>query len=301
MEWQFKRVAGPLGFTEGPVWDGSGVLFTDIPNQRVMRFDADSGDCVVYREKTGAANGLKLDDRGRLYACEMRERRLVRYAADGIDVVASHYQGGRFNSPNDLAIESGQIWFTDPYYDSAWDTDESSLELDHRSVYRVSLSGNGVVDRVTRDTTNPNGLLVSPEGDVLYVAQSDFDGARELRAYPIRDDGTTGEHDVLHEFTPHRGIDGMCLDDAGNIVATAGWEESGPGPLLYVFDPSGRVVETHESPDPRPTNCCFGDDDLKSLYVTGSNGCLYRARTDRVGHLGPPKTGLERDRSGKSR
>ena len=122
----------------------------------------------------------------------------------------------------------------------------------------------------------------------LYVAQSEYgdsdDKKRELRGYPINDDGTVGEHEVLHNFFPHRGIDGMCLDTEGNIVATAGWEESGPGPMIYVFAPNGRVLETHPLPTDRPTNCTFGDADLQTLYVT-AGGCLYRVRTERKGYL----------------
>jgi gluconolactonase len=298
MSWEFERVAGPYGFTEGPVWDGGGVLFTDIPNDRVMRYDVDTEECTVRHTGTGAANGLKLDADGALYACEMNGRRVGRYAdgggdgdpdADGYEVVVDRYGGARFNSPNDLAIDDeGTVWFTDPFYDADWEPADKRLELDHRSVYRVDPEAPETLTRVTHDTTNPNGLLVSPDGATLYVAQSDYDGARELRAYPIAPDGSAGDYEVLHDFGPHRGIDGMCLDAEGNVVATAGAAESGPGPLIYVFTPSGRVLETHPTPDPRPTNCCFGGDDLATLYVTGSDGCLYRAATDRTGLLGAP-------------
>ena len=108
--------------------------------------------------------------------------------------------------------------------------------------------------RVTFDTTAPNGLLLSPDNKTLYVAQSKYgdDQKRELRAYPINDDGTVGPYQVLHNFYPHRGIDGMCLDTEGNIVATAGWEVSGPGAMIYVFAPNGRVLETHPVPAERP-------------------------------------------------
>ena len=93
-----------------------------------------------------------------------------------------------------------------------------------------------------------------------------------------------GAYQVLHNFYPHRGIDAMCLDAEGNIVATAGWRENGPGPMIYVFAPNGRVLETHPIPIDRPTNCTFGDADLQTLFVT-AGGCLYRARTQRQGYL----------------
>ena len=138
--------------------------------------------------------------------------------------------------------------------------------------------------RITFDTTCPNGLIVTPEMDTLFVAQSKYGEGelRELRADPILEDGTVGAYEVLHNFYPHRGIDGMRLDDEGNIVACAGWAQSGPGPMIYVMTPNGRVLETHPTPA-NPTNCAFGDADLRTLYVTAADGCLYRAKTDRRG------------------
>ncbi len=119
----------------------------------------------------------------------------------------------------------------------------------------------------------------------LYVAQSAYAAveATELRAYAINDDGIASEYQILHNFHPYRGVDGMVFDTEGNIVATAGWEQSGPGPMIYVFAPNGRVLETHPMPA-LPTNCTFGDPDLKTLYVT-AGGCLFRARTERQGYL----------------
>src|SRR6185369_16251886 len=113
-----------------------------------------------------------------------------------------------------------------------------------------------------------------------YVAQSEYgvDRKRELRAYEIREDGTAGDYEVLHNFYPHRGIDGMCLDAEGNIVATAGWRQSGPGPMIYVFAPNGRVLETHPVPFDRPTNCTWGGADLGTLFVTTGGGHFFRVR-----------------------
>ena len=132
---------------------------------------------------------------------------------------------------------------------------------------------------------------------------------------PVKEDGTLGEYEVLHNFYPHRGIDGMCLDSGGNIIACAGSTdtagctsvtnfaapgrrissrsysrqyESGPGPMIYVFAPNGRVLETHPFPGAKPTNCTFGDDDRQTLYVTG-NARLYRTRTNRSGYLEAPR------------
>ena len=287
MSWDFERIAGPFSdLTEGPAWDGEALLFTDIPNSRIMRYDPGSGGCEVFRSGTNGANGLMFGRDGGLYACEGDGRRMVRYHADGrTTVLADRFEGKRLNSPNDLAFDvRGKLWFTDPRYGDRMD----DLEFDHQSVFRLDPLPDGAwkIHRVTYDTTKPNGLLISPDQRWLYVAQSEYgeDKKRELRAYPINDDGTIGEYEVRHNFYPHRGIDGMCLDTDGNIIAAAGWQESGPGPMIYVFAPNGRVLETHPFPVDRPTNCTFGDSDLKTLYVTAS-GCLYRARTERTGYL----------------
>jgi gluconolactonase len=286
MTWTFELVAGPFNFTEGPAWDGQAVLFTDIYNNRIMRYDPNSGNCTVFRTGTNEANGLMFDKNGQLYACEGGGRRMVRYNADGsTTVIADHFEGKRLNSPNDLAFDrQGWLWFTDPRYGDK----EDDLELDHQSVYRADPQADGgwQLHRVTYDTTKPNGLLISPDQKWLYVAQSHYGegNKRELRAYPLNDDGTVGPHQVMHNFYPHRGIDGMCLDIEGNIIATAGWQQSGPGPMIYVFAPNGRVLETHPVPVDRPTNCTFGDADLKTLYVTAS-ARLFRVRTEHLGYL----------------
>lgn len=291
MSFQFEQVAGPFSFTEGPAWDGiGGLLHSDIPNSRIMRYEVTSGACEEFGHGTNESNGLMFDRDGRLYGCEGGPdgRRIVRYEADGSTTcIADRFEGQRLNSPNDLAFDhQGRLWFTDPRYGDIVD----DLELDHQSVFRLeNQSGAGddwTITRVTFDTTKPNGLLISQDQQSLYVAQSDHgDGeARELREYPINSDGSLGPCTVLHNFYPHRGIDGMCLDTDGDIIATAGSLESGPGPMIYVFAPNGRVLETHPVPVDMPTNCTFGDDDLKTLYVTAS-GCLFSVRTQRTGYL----------------
>ncbi len=294
MTWDFELVDGPYGgVTEGPAWDGSGLLFTHIPTSRILRFDPQAGASTAFRSGTNHANGLMLDPDGLLYACEGGARRMVRYEPDGgTTVLADGYDGQRLNIPNDVAIDlQGRVWFTDPYYEGAageWSEDRANKDLDHDSVYRLDPDGGGwSITRVTFDTTRPNGLLFSLDHDTLYVAQSGRrpDEYRQLRAYPVRTDGSLGDHAVLHEFGAHRGIDGMVLDTEGNIIATAGFEESGPGPMIYVFAPDGQTLETHPMPADRPTNCTFGGRDLTTLYVTTAGGHLFRAPTERQGRL----------------
>jgi len=281
MSWQFELIAGPFGLTEGPAWDGEVLLFTNIPNSRILRYSPKTGQCTEFRAGTNGANGLMFDKDGRLYACEGDGRRMVRYEPDGTTtVLVDRFEGHRLNSPNDLAFDAqGRLWFTDPRYGDFRD----DMELDHESVFQLDKT----IKRMTYDTTRPNGLLISPDQKTLYVAQSEYgeNKKRELRAYPILDNDTLGEYTVLHNFYPHRGIDGMCLDVEGNIIATAGWKASGPGPMIYVFAPNGRVLETHPLPADRPTNCTFGDDNLQTLYVTTGEGYLFRARTERKGRL----------------
>lgn len=289
MTWEFEPVAGPFAFTEGPVWTGDAVLFSDIPTDRILRFDPSSGETTTWAADTDAGNGLALGPDGAVYCCA--DDRVTRYAPDGTrTTVVESYGGAPFNGPNDLAFDrEGRLWFSDPDYED----DRDVAPQDARAVYRVSdpASADARAERVVADTTNPNGLAFAPDGDVLYVAQSEFGegNPRELRAYALDGDGEPGDYAVLHEF-PHRGVDRMCLDDAGDVVAAAGRDDGGPGPTLYVFAPDGRLRETHDFPGRAATNCCFGGPALDDLYVTGYDGYLRRVRTDRTGHRLPPET-----------
>ena len=295
MSWRFELVDGPYGgTTEGPAWDGTGLLFTDIPAGRIMRYDPQTRRSAIFRADTNQANGLMFDPGGTLYACEGGARRMVRYESDGgVTVLADGFDGQRLNIPNDVAIDpEGRVWFTDPYYEGAggpWSEDRANKDLDHDSVYRLDPQPDGgwSIDRVTFDTTRPNGLLFSLDHKTLYVAQSgrEPEEKRELRGYPVNADGSLGEYELLHDFGAHRGIDGMVLDTGGDIVATAGFQRGGPGPMIYVFSPTGQVLETHSLPVDRPTNCSFGGADLTTLYVTTSGGHLFEARTERRGRL----------------
>ena len=259
-----------------------------------MRYDPVSGAITQARDGTNHTNGLCHDAQGRLYGCCSGGRSIVRFEPDGTTTtIADRVDGQKLNTPNDLATDlKGRIWFTNPWNAANIDPSEAE-ELDNRSVLRADPQPDGsyTVTRVTFDTTMPNGILVSQDQKTLYVAESNsarMDIDRELRAYPINDDGSLGSYTVLHTFgkdknAVHRGIDGMCFDIDGNIVATAGWPNGGPGPMIYVFSPSGRVLETHPVPASNPTNCCFGGPDRSTLYVTSTDGHFFKAETDRVG------------------
>jgi gluconolactonase len=295
MSWEFELVAGPFGGTaEGPVWDGEAVLFTHIPASRILRYDPRRGQTTEYFTGVNHVNGLCFGPQGDLYGCQQGGRRIVRFEKDRKTITSlSHLlDGKRHNNPNDLAVDKqGRIWFTDPYSGIA---NSGPQELDHMSVLRLEPKGDDQweLKRATTDITRPNGVLVSRDQKTLYVAQSDYglDRRRELRAYPINEDGSLGSYVTLHTFGvdhrgAQRGVDGMTLDVEGNIIVCAGWEQAGPGPMIYVFSPTGRVLATHPLRVDRPTNCCFGDPDMKTLYVTTGGGHLLRARTERTGWI----------------
>jgi gluconolactonase len=291
MAWTFELLAGPASITEGPAWDGGGLFYTAIRENEIRRYDPATSRITTVYEDTNGTNGLLFGPDGYLYACESSAGAMARYDTNGKKtILVSEYEGKRLNSPNDLALDrEGRIWFTDPRYGS-----QEGRELDHDSVYRITPTADGAtpwpIERLTFDTTRPNGLLLSPDERTLYVAQSDYEGLRELRGYPVNADGTLGEYTLLHDFGANRGIDGMCFDTEGNIVATCGWELGGPGSRIAVFAPDGTVLEEHPVPEGRPTNCTYGDANLDTLYVTTIDGHLYCVRdTGRRGYLQPPR------------
>lgn len=285
----FEILAGPYGdIAEGPVWDGEALVFTLIRQSRIMRYEPRSGRCIEVASGTRRTNGLAQAADGRLFGCSAQGRAIVQIAGGGIELIVDACDGKPLNTPNDLVVDRrGRIWFTNPWNPPLAPENEAP-ELP-QEVYRAEPDQDGrwQARRCTFDMTKPNGILLSQDERVLYVAQSDFDEdrPRELRAYPVLGEGL-GPYVTLHSFGKdhrgvQRGIDGMRLDAAGNIVATAGWPQSGPGPLIYVFSPTGRVLATREVPtDEGPTNCAFGGPDLKTLYVTTADGYLLSARIE---------------------
>lgn len=290
----FELIAGPFrAIGEGPAWDGRALYFSLIDRGVIMRYDPVNGSCVEWVKNPLWTNGLVFGGDGKLYACCVRGRSILRYGPTGVaETVVDRLEGLRLNTPNDLAVDAqGRVWFTNPWNAMLMEPGEKE-ELGCEAVLRADPSPDGGWRTVslTRDLSNPNGILVSHDQRRLYVSQCDYgeDRLRELRAYPIAEDGSLGPYVVLHQFGRdhrgvHRAVDGMCLDDEGNIIATAGWRQSGPGPMIYVFSPEGRVLETWPAPVDRLTNCTFGDEDLASLYVTSAEGALFRLRTGRRG------------------
>ena len=276
--WKFeelKRANGNL--TEGPVWDGKNIFFTDGRESRILKLDPSTNNISINIEGTLGVNGLNYNSKGELFGCEQKGRRIVRYDNGEIIVVADKLQGKKLNAPNDLAIDlEDNIWFSDQI-----SSIDNKPDLHFSSVIKASKSVNGnyETERMTFDCSSPNGILFSKDYKNLFVAQSDFSGnqRRQLRSYLV-EDGALGKFEVMHDFGPHRGIDGMTLDSEGNIFATCGWEISGPGPMIYIFNPKGRIIETVRTPCMRPSNITFGGKDLTDIYVTSLEGHLYRIR-----------------------
>ena len=296
MSWEFTLAAGPFeGPLGGVAWDGEGggLLFSLVlpshVNSRILRYDPRTGAVTDFRKYSGRTIGLAFSPDGRLYGCQNASRRIVQFHADGSTTPLADRLAGRFhNQPRNLAVDRrGRIWFTDPPGELPPAGPQAHGPLEHASVLVLEQYPNRswYIRRATYDTTAPSAVQVSPDQATLYVAENGLEptGTRELRAYPIREDGTLGTYTLLHVFGsdyrgPHRGIDGLCLDRAGNLVASAGWRRSGPGPMVYVFAPSGQILESHQVPGDRPMGCAFGDPDLGTLYVTTGDGHLYRAR-----------------------
>ena len=304
MSWEFLPVAGSYRSPiDGPVWDGEALLFTQLTfpfnaaNNRILRYDPQTGAATDFRRWTNRTTGLAFSNDGVLYGCQSGGRRLVRFNADGSASPLAHKLDGVYhNQPKDLVVDrQNRIWFCDPHGDlrSAMNP-QIHDKLDHASILRLEAPNleapnleapnlDSPIRRMTYDTDAPAALALAPNEDYLYVSESSEapDGVRDLRAYPILEDGTLGPYRLLHTFGAdrrgiHQGISGMCLDGEGNIVAVAGREGSGPGPMVYVFSPEGRILESRPVPE-APTNCAFGGPDRSDLYVTTTRGYLYRA------------------------
>jgi gluconolactonase len=295
MAWEFTRMAGPFeGPAGGVVWDGSAAVFTTIDEGRLLRFDQAAKSLTEVRQYINRVNGLALGPGGELYGAQEGGRRLVEFVPDGrLVAVDALVDGKPHNQPSDLVVDTKhRIWFTDPYHPVIPFGPQIFPLLEHQSVLRFDRNERRAwtATRMTYDTVSPRAVLLSVAEDVQYVADGEpKEGqGRELRAYPVHGDGTLGHPVVLHTFGKdhrglHRGVEGMCLDTHGNIVACAGWRQSGPGPVIMVFAPSGAVIETHPLPADRPNKCCFGGRDGNLLFVTTAQGELYQAKSDRRG------------------
>ncbi len=230
-----------MRWAEGPAWFAAGryLLWSDIPNDRVMRWDATDGSVSVFAEGEGHHNGHTVDAQGRLVSCEHRGRRVSRIEPDGsVTTLADSFEGKRLNSPNDVIVASdGAVWFTDPTYgiDSEYEGDKADSEIGASNVYRIDPSGRIAI--VADDFVKPNGLAFSPDEGLLYVADTgathEKDGPRHIRRFLV-DGGRLTGGDVF--ATCDVGLfDGFRVDTAGNV-----WTSAGDG--VHCYTPHGEKI-----------------------------------------------------------
>jgi gluconolactonase len=287
---QTVETATSVSFTEGPAVDRDGnVYFSEMVSLRIMKLSA-NGQLSTFREQSNNANGLLIDPQGRLIACEgadsQRTGVLVKFKprvtrtdlSNGmIEVLAENYQGKPFVGPNDVTIDGkGRLYFTD---------------LTGGAVYRIDAPRQVVRILAAPDIQRPNGIQISPDDRQLYLIEANQaeGGARMIRAYDLRPDGTVSNMRVHYNFYPGRSADGMSIDSQGNLYASAGMNQlRGTSETLatktgvYVISPQGRLLKFIPVLEDFITNNAFGGPDMKTLYVTAGK-TLYRIRTDIAG------------------
>lgn len=274
---KLEKLWGEGEFTEGGALaaDGS-ILFSDI-GDRIMRFHPVSGETSVFRQPSGRANGMIFDPKGRLVVAEGANgggRRISVIDRDGErHTLAKEYEGKRFNSPNDVAVDKkGRVYFTDPRY-----VGDEPRELDFEGVFRIDRDGD--VERLETTAKKPNGIAISPDGETLYVADNGPDRRALLAMDLDDDDGDISDPRVLVDFGGAGGIDGMTVDADGRIVAAT---------------PEGVVVFSHKGkrlaliPTPEPAaNVEFGGEDASHVLYIMAGKSLYRIHTKMTGHHVP--------------
>lgn len=269
------RIEDSEVFTEGPAVDRQGnVFFTNVPVSKILRWDARSGELSTFREGSNKTNGLLFDPRGRLLACEGDAGRLTRteMATGAIEVLADRYQGFPFAAPNDLCLDAaGRLYFT------SRPGVEDPAKGNVNAVYRID--PDGAVEQLLAwpDIHMPNGIVISPDEKTLYLIEAHPDAGhhRDIRAYDLADGRLSSER-VLIDFYPGRSGDGMCIDAEGNLYVAAGLHKTrdtsetlDTRPGIHVISPAGQVLAFRETPEDTVTNCTFGGEDLRTLYVTG--------------------------------
>lgn len=282
------------GAGEGPAWHPELGLLTSGEGN-INRRDRD-GKRSIYRERAGS-NGLLFDRQGRLVVCEPVQRRVTRLEPNNkLTILAEKYEGKHFNQPNDLTIDGkNRIYFSDPCYG-----DRSKMELTDKQgrkiegVYRIDTDGK-VTRIIAREVDRPNGLVVTADDRYLFVADNNNDtagGARKLWRFDLQADGSVdfASQKLIHDWRTTRGPDGMKLDAAGRLFVAAGINKPNPphetaeSPTagVYVFSPEGKLLQMIPIPRDETTNCAFGGDDLRTLFVT-AGGTLWSIRVQTPG------------------
>jgi len=251
-----QKLADGFSFTEGPACDAHGnVFFTDQPNDRIMEWSAD-GKLSTFLQPCGRANGLCFDGKGNLWACADETNALWRISPDKkATVVLGGFEGKLFNGPNDVWIRpDGGVYFTDPYYQRPYWKRGAKEQGEH--VYFLGTDQRKLV-RVIDDLTQPNGIIGTPDGKILYVADI---GAKRTFRYAIQPNGSLHDKKLFCEL----GSDGMTIDNEGNVYLT--------GNGVTVFDPAGKQIAQIPVPERWTANVCFGGHDRHLLFITASKG-----------------------------
>ena len=279
-----ERIATGCRWSEGPVWlgDTRSLVWSDIPNNRMLRWDEETGTTSVFRKPSNYANGHTRDRQGRIVSCEHGGRRISRTEHDGtITTVADSFQGKRLNSPNDLVVKSdGSIWFTDPtfgilgWYEGAKATPESPM-----NVYRVDPSG--AIELAAEGINQPNGLAFSPDEKLLYIVESRAT-PRKILAYDVQDGRRLANRRVFIDAGPGT-PDGFRLDVEGNLWCGWGMGQAGLDGV-HVFNPAGKLIGRIDLPE-RCANLCFGGVHRNRLFMAASTSvyALY-VNTQGVGY-----------------
>ncbi|MBL8294981.1 MAG: SMP-30/gluconolactonase/LRE family protein [Bryobacterales bacterium] len=262
-----ERVAAGYTHTEGPAWSRDEFLyFSDVPTNRIIK--AGHGEkAVVARENSAGVSGNAFDSRGNFYSCETRGRRVIRMDKNGkVDVLAETFEGKRLNAPNDIVVRrDGHVYFTDPAFGGQSDT----RELDFYGIYHIP--PRGPMEVVAKPKGRPNGIDLSPNGRILYVANSD---ERSIYAYDLDGKGAAANERVLISKIDGP-PDGLCVDEKGTLYVAAR--------NLVIYSPEGKLVHTVEISE-TPRNCAFGDPDYQGLYITAQTS-VYRIRLNVKGAL----------------
>jgi len=264
-------------WAEGPAYFPAGrtLVWSDNPNNRMLRYDECSGQVAVFRSPSNYSNGNTVDRSGRLVSCEHGGRRISRTEFDGrVISIADSYDGKRLNSPNDVVVKSdGSIWFSDPTYgiDSDYEGHKAESEQKANRVYRVDPQS-GAVTVAADDFVQPNGLAFSPDEKILYIVDTGRthrdDGPAHIRKFTVSDDGKLSGGTVFAECTAGL-FDGFRLDTAGRI-----WTSAADG--VHCYDPDGTLIGKIRVPE-IVANVCFGGEKRNYLYICGTTS-LYGVR-----------------------
>ncbi len=252
---ELQLVSAGFKFTEGPAVDAQGnVFFTDQPNDRIWKYGTD-GELSIFLEPAGRSNGLYFDREGRLIACADERYELWRIGMDKqVEKLAVDYRDSLFNGPNDAWVSpSGTIYFTDPYYQrDYWARSEPMMQS--QALYRYDTDG--TLTRLDDAFRKPNGIIGTPDGKYLYVADI---GDRKIYRYAIQADGSVADR----RFFAPQGSDGMTIDERGNIYLT--------GKGIDVYSPDGQHIQHIDVPVNWTANACFGGRDRDFLFITATD------------------------------